>query len=139
MDPELLDEYGIHFTARKHAILKGYILVFNKIFSKNPKEGKSNIIPQEGGVVEGIYYEVDTNDYKKLDSKEGYPRHYLHDKYKVTLDSGEEVEAMAHMANPEMIGEGLKPTKKHIAIMLKAKDLLPPEYIKKLEQIPTLD
>ncbi len=139
MDPELLEEYGIQFTERKHAILKDYVLVFNKIFSKNPKEGKSNISPQVGSIVEGIYYEVDTTDYKKLDSKEGYPRHYLHEKFTITLDSGENLEAMAHYANPEMVGEGLKPTKKHIALMLKAKDLLSAEYVKKLEQIQTID
>jgi len=33
----------------------------------------------------------------------------------------------------------LKPTKKHIALMLKAKDLLSAEYVKKLEQIQTID
>ena len=46
MNPELMRERNINFSLRKRVILRYFRLEFNKIASRNPKEGYANIVPE---------------------------------------------------------------------------------------------
>ena len=139
MDEKLLQQHGIHFLSRKKAVLHGYTLVFNKQSSKNPDEGKANIIENPDGTVEGILYDVDAHDVKKLDVKEGYPRHYQHASVQITLEDDRTMSTMTYFANPETVGEGLKPTKNHMQHILAGEFYLSRNYVSFLKLIETLD
>jgi gamma-glutamylcyclotransferase (GGCT)/AIG2-like uncharacterized protein YtfP len=105
----------------------------------DPREGLPNIVKDEGGLVEGILYEIVDEDIEKLDKYEGYPQHYYMQRVKVKLQGGEVVEAAVYIARQEMTAEGLKPSRKYLNHLLKGCDLLSKEYCEKLRSTPTLD
>jgi len=92
MDPERMRRRGIRFSRREHAVLEGFRLEFNKLSSRNPREGYANIVKDAESVVEGILYEIEESDLRRLDRWEGYPSHYRRARVYVKLDNGEEVE-----------------------------------------------
>ena len=93
MDPERMRRRGIKFSRREHAVLEGFRLEFNKVSSRNPREGYANIVKDPEGIVEGILYEIEESDLSKLDKFEGYPLHYRRTRIYVKLDNGDKVEA----------------------------------------------
>jgi cation transport regulator ChaC len=137
MDAEQMKGRGISFSQRMHAVLRGYSLRFNKVTYKNPHQGYANIVRKSGDVVEGILYEVSKSDLSNLDKYEGYPDHYDQKIVIVQTDSGEKVEAVAYIAHPDKVREGLKPTKKYLSHLLAARDILSKPYIQKLELTET--
>jgi gamma-glutamylcyclotransferase len=140
MNPERMrKERNIHFSQRMHAILKGYVLAFNKVADGNPRQGYSNIVLKSDAVVEGVLYEILKSDLSKLDQYEGVPNHY--DRKVVTIQSerGENVEAVTYIARPNKVKEGLKPTKKYLSHLLAARDILSKPYVQKLESTETLE
>ena len=139
MDPDRMKQRGVNFLKREHAILEGWKLLFNKIASRNPNEGYANMEKEEGSVVEGILYEIQGSDMEKLDRYEGYPNHYKKISIKVRLDTGEEMEAITYVANPNKVREGLKPSKEYINHLLKGCDLLSLEYCERLRRWETLN
>lgn len=139
MNSERLRERGVNFSKREHAILESWMLEFNKIASRNPKEGYANIVKDKKSIVEGILYTVQKSDIEKLDRYEGYPNHYERIKVRVKLDDGEEVEAITYVANPNRVKEGLKPCREYIDHLLKGCDLLSKEYCERLRKRGTLD
>lgn len=138
MNPERMRQRGIEFSRREHVILNGWRLVFNKIASRNPKEGYANIEPDEEGVVEGILYEIQDSDLEKLDRYEGYPNHYNRIKVKVKLNNVQEVEAITYIAQHDKIKSGLKPSKDYLNHLLKGCDLLSEKYCERLRRVPVL-
>jgi gamma-glutamylcyclotransferase (GGCT)/AIG2-like uncharacterized protein YtfP len=132
-------ERGINFSKREHAILEGWRLEFNKVSSRNPKEGYANIVKNENSVVEGILYEASNSDLKTLDKYEGYPSHYGKIKIIVKMDNGEKVEAITYVAKPDKVKDGLKPSREYLSHLLKGCDLLSEECCKKLRKWETLD
>jgi gamma-glutamylcyclotransferase (GGCT)/AIG2-like uncharacterized protein YtfP len=132
-------ERRINFSKREHAILEGWRLEFNKVSSKNPKEGYANIVKNENSVVEGILYEISDSDLKTLDKYEGYSSHYGRIKIIVKMDNGEKVEAITYIAKPDKVKDGLKPSREYLDHLLKGCDLLSEEYCKKLRKWETLD
>lgn len=139
MDPDRMRRRGIRFYKREHAILEGWRLKFNKIASRNPREGYANIEKDPRSIVEGILYEIQDSDIEKLDKYEGYPNHYYRIKVRVKLDSGEEVEAITYIARSNKVREGLKPSKEYLSHLLKGCDLLSKEYCEMLRNWETLD
>ncbi len=139
MDPDRMKKRGILFSKREHAILKGFRLEFNKIVLKNLNEGKANIVKDNKESVEGVLYEIEEDDLRKLDKFEGYPTHYRREDVNVILDSGEIVKATTYIAQSNMTRGGLKPTKKYLSHLLKGCDLLSKEYCEKLKRVETLD
>jgi gamma-glutamylcyclotransferase (GGCT)/AIG2-like uncharacterized protein YtfP len=138
MDPERMRERGVKFSIREHAILEGWRLEFNKMASRNPYEGYANIMRDKRCVVEGIIYEIPSSDIAKLDCCEGYPFHYDKIKVRVKLDSGQEVEAVTYIAQPDKIRSGLKPSKEYLNHLLKGCNILPEEYCARLRERETL-
>ncbi len=119
MDVRQMRERGARFTDRRRAVLKGYILKFNKKASgPNAKkgEGKGNVEPDPAGAwnTEGAVYTITKEGLEGLDSKEGYPEHYDRKEMEVYLDDGSEVRAWVYVAQPKMIKDGLKPTREYL-------------------------
>jgi gamma-glutamylcyclotransferase len=139
MDSKQMSGRSIRFSQRTHAILMGYRLEFNKVASRNAQEGYANVITFENGILEGVLYEIPDSDLSKLDVHEGYPNHYDRIKVKVKLEDGQEVEAVAYIAQPSRVRDGLKPTRDYLDHLLAAKDILSEAYRRKLEAFQTLD
>jgi cation transport regulator ChaC len=139
MDPDRMRVRGVNFLKREHAILEGWRLEFNKVSSRNSKEGYANIVRDENGIVEGVLYDIADSDLKILDRYEGYPSHYERIKVVVRMDDGEMVEAITYVAKPDKVREGLKPSKEYLNHLLKGCDLLSEEYCRKLRKLETLD
>ena len=138
MDPKRMKKRNISFSQRIHAVLRGYILKFNKVATGNPKEGYANIVPDEKGV-EGALYDISDSDLSKLDRYEGCPTHYERVEVKVQLDDGQEVEAVTYVAQPDKVREGLRPSRGYLDHLLAARDILSKSYYRKLESWETLD
>lgn len=138
MNPQRMKDRRIRFTSRIPASLPGYSLRFNKVASRNSQEGFANIVPAVNDVVEGVLYDIYDADLQKLDEYEGYPEHYDRQKLTVLTAAGEE-EAIAYIACPDKIREGLKPTRKYLAHLLAAKDMLSEDYYLRLLCCDTLD
>lgn len=130
---------NVRFSKRRHAVLKGWRLEFNKIASHNRREGYANIVRDENSTVEGVLYEIPDSDLQKLDQCEGYPSHYNRIEVEVQLDNGSKVRALTYVANPEKVKSGLKPSKEYLSYLLEGSDLLSEEYRRKLSGLETLD
>jgi len=133
-------ERNIAFSRRCSAHLYGYHLEFNKVANDNPQEGKANIVPDDGGLVEGALYDIDATSLPTLDKCEGYHEHYLKIPVKVRLPSdGKEVCAITYIANPDKIGDELKPRRCYLDHLLAGRDILSEGYLEWLEGTETLD
>lgn len=139
MSVQRMKERGIEFTERIPAVLIGYRLEFNKIASRNPKEGYANIVPDKNKKVEGALYEISDNCLLILDRYEGYPRHYKREKVKVQFNNGQEVEAVTYIAQSDKVQTGLKPSRDYLDFLLAGKDVLSEEYYNRFTEIETLD
>jgi cation transport regulator ChaC len=144
MDPKRMKERGSSFTEREHAVLRGYILKFNKKATATDAkkgEGKGNIECDPTGTAnaEGALYTIKKEGLDELDRCEGYPKHYDKKEMDVFLDDGTKVKAWVYLAQPNMVAEGLKPTKEYLSHYLRGKDLLSPAYYHCLEKTETLD
>jgi cation transport regulator ChaC len=139
MDPQRMNERDVHFSQRRHAILKGYALKFNKVSSNNPREGYANIVQKKDEIVEGVLYEIPESDLSKLDRAEGYPTHYQKMSVLVKLDDDTEVWAVTYVAQPSKLREGLKPTREYLNHLLAAQDILSESYVEKLRSVETLN
>jgi len=139
MDPERMRERDITSSQRRHAILIGYRLEFNKVASRNPEEGYANVVQYENGVVEGVLYDIRDSDVAKLDRCEGYPEHYDRVKVKVRPDVKQEMEAVTYIAQPSKIRYGLRPSRDYLDHLLAAEDLLSESYRRMLAALRTLE
>ena len=119
--------------------VEGYKLVFNKQAYCKPGVGYANIIPSENDRVYGILYDVTNGDLSKLDIKEGVAdNHYVRSMIDIHVDDTV-IQAVTYIAHESRIVDNLLPEKEYLAHLLAARDLLPDEYIQKLENHPTTD
>ena len=137
LNTDRMIERGVNFISRKFGILKDYKLVFNKLSSKNPKEGYANIINSKDSVVEGAIYEINNNDILILDRYEGFPKHYYKQVIDIQSNDGM-VKCIVYIANGSKVIEGLKPSKDYLDHILKGKDLLTESYYNNLEKTELL-
>lgn len=73
MDPGQMIDRKIRFSAASRAVLKEHTLVFNR-YSVTYGAGVADIIPKQGGAVEGVLYLVTERALKVLDKFEGVAR-----------------------------------------------------------------
>lgn len=140
MSSKRMYERKIDFSYRESGILKNYKLVINKISYKNPEIGFANIIKDNESEVEGIIYDVNEKDIKKLDKYEGYPKHYS--KYFIEIKSEDDKykNCLIYIANPEWVVTGeIKTMKGYKDYILEGKDFLSEKYYEKLKNIETND
>ena len=138
MNPERMRKRNVEFFERKKATLRGWKLVFNKVASRNPKEGYANIVKDENSVVEGILYLISEEGLSNLDFYENYPYDYNRKKFEVESEDGTKVKAWVYIAQPDKVREGLKPSREYLEHLLKGCDLLSEEYCEMLRKIETL-
>ncbi len=100
-------------TRPRKCVLKGYRLSFNKPrHAGASQEGQANIVPDPGGVVEGVLYQLSYEAIEFLDKTEvGYVRKEV----TVTVDSKE---LMAQTYIAESTREGLRPEKEYLDLVL---------------------
>lgn len=130
MSEQRMLDRKITFFSRKFGILKDYKLVFNKISKSNNNISFANIVESIGDFVEGVIYEINEYDIKKLDKFEGYPVHYT--RKNVIIDN---ISCVVYVAQNEWVKEGIYPTKEYINYLLEAKDMLSEDYYNKIKKI----
>ena len=113
------------------AVLKNHTLKFNKISPR--RGGCANVEPAEGEEVWGILYSLSEEQIEILDEYEGAPHHYRRVKVKVQTEKGEVIEALTYVACEGFKREGLRPSDDYLNRLLSAREILPREYVKKLE------
>ena len=138
MDPERVCGRLGRLPDRKTATLADWVLKFNKIALRNSQEGYANIDKQNGEKVEGIVYEITTEELRKIDLREGYPIHYNRINIVVRTGDNKEIEVVTYIAQPSKVREGLRPSREYLNHLLAARELLSPNYIRKLEAIRTI-
>ncbi|GEM_PF-4328666 len=125
-------------VSAQRAVLKGYSLVFNVRREVPWKAGVANLQKDDPGSVEGVLLEVDNAAESLVQQKEGpgwkrIPVTVVGDKEK-TYEGVQTFVA----AQPE-VGKTHPPTKAYVEIMLEAARAFEfsPEYLKKIEGVPT--
>jgi gamma-glutamylcyclotransferase len=108
---QLRERVGTFGTIGK-AVLGGYRLEFNKR-SKCDGSAKANLASDSGTRVEGVVFELDEPQMKKLDvAEKGYHR------VVVSLE-GAAQEAVTYIANDDMIDDDLLPTRDYLDMIIK--------------------
>lgn len=64
--------------------------------------GFATILPEKGSHVDGVLWNISTEDEKHLDHYEGYPRHYGKESITVKADDGTPIQAMVYTMMPPM-------------------------------------
>lgn len=126
-------DLGCTISFLRAAELRDYELVFNKRSYKDPNVGFANIVRSDKKV-EGILYEILEEDLLKLDKIEGCPKHYHRRRIEVICDA-RHYNAITYCATEEWIDENVRPTKKYLDNLMKAKSLLSKDYGDMLDRI----
>ena len=127
---------GVPFTTRRRAVLRGYRLLFNKRSLREALPdalGFANIEEYEEGTVEGILYELEVNALDKLDEAERHLSHYDRIRVVVDADAGSE-ECWTYKARPEVVSDGLVPSRNYINHILAGHEFLSKQYFDALDQ-----
>ena len=136
---DIMQQKGVHFTARQRATLGGYRLRFNKrsLRESLPETiGFANIEEDERGTVEGILYDLCVGGLETLDETERHGEHYDRIRVVVDADSGSE-ECWTYKARPEVVAEGLVPSRNYINHILAGQEFLSQQYFDALDQSQT--
>lgn len=139
MDAGRLADREIGCTERIAGRLDGWQLVFDKVMKKPPGSGAGNIVLRAGAAVYGTLNAVADQGLERLDGFEGVGnRQYERRTVSVVrTDTGATVEAITYVALN--VSPGLRPTRKYLGYLLAGRDLLPADYVARLEKTPTLD
>lgn len=123
------------FKNKKLLLLHDYELCFNKRDSSG-NNSYANIRKKDNSVVYGVGYLLSNSQIQKLDIFEGcYHSHYIR-KSLVCKDINDNViNCQVYFASALYINNTLRPTKEYVDLLLSVKDILPYEYIKKIQEI----
>ena len=115
---------------RRAATLKDFHLVFDQAGFNDPSWSPANIRSGQGGLVEGIVYEVEEKDLKILD---GYEKFYQRLEVKVMAAQQEKLDAVTYLSIKH---QGEKPpTQEYLNFLLEEKSFLSREYFDELSRI----
>ena len=138
MNAERVVTRKMQFVEVKAGQLEGYKLVFNKRSVKYPGAGAANVEAEPGAVTEGVLYRFDEADeILKMDPFEGYPVRYRREIRALRTESGYE-NAWVYMANPDFIGDHLKPATWYLQHLLAGKEMLSAGYFSSLCEVQCL-
>jgi gamma-glutamylcyclotransferase (GGCT)/AIG2-like uncharacterized protein YtfP len=98
--------------------------------------GFANVVQHPGDEVEGALYDVPDELLSRLDELEKSPAHYARIEVTVVTASGK-CTCITYSAQPEMVADGLVPSRNYINHILAARDLLSPDYSARQEAIET--
>lgn len=131
MSVRRMKERNINFYSIKPYILNGFKFIMNKRSMKNPQFGFANIVEDQSNCVEGVIYEIDKEDIKKLDKFEGYPKHYDRIIY-----NKNGLEFYVYIAKKEWVSDiELKTFEKYKQYILEGKKYVSDVYFKQLNEI----
>ncbi|MFO7311997.1 MAG: gamma-glutamylcyclotransferase family protein [Bacillota bacterium] len=87
MSPEDLARDVEEFELVGPALVRGYRLAFTR-YSRARRGGVADLVPDEGGVVEGVLYRLPAEQLPALDEREGAPEHYRREHVRVETADG---------------------------------------------------
>ncbi len=132
-ESKLLSRVG-KFKDKKVLFLDGYELCFNKS-NFDRTNSYANIREKNNSVVYGVGYLLSNAQIKKLDIYEGCDfSHYFRKSLCCRDSDNNTVDCQVYIACSLYINNNLRPTRKYIDLLLDAKDILPEEYVKKIEE-----
>ncbi len=118
---------------RRAATLKDFQLVFDQAGFNDPSWSPANIRSEQGGLVEGMVYEVEEKDLKILD---GYEKYYQRLEVKVMAAQEKKLDAVTYLSKKS---RGEKPhTQEYLNFLLEGKSLLSREYFDELSRIQVI-
>ena len=118
---------------RRAANLKDFQLVFDQAGFNDPSWSPANIRSEQGGLVEGMVYEVEEKDLKILD---GYEQYYQRLEVKVMAAQVKKLDAVTYLSKKSR-GEK-PPTQEYLNFLLEGKSFLSREYFDKLSRIKVI-
>ena len=118
---------------RRAASLKDFQLVFDQAGFNDPSWSPAIIRAEQGGLVEGMVYEVKEKDLKILD---GYEKYYQRLEVKVMAAQEEKLDAVTYLSKKSR-GEK-PPTQEYLNFLLEGKSFLSREYFDKLSRIQVI-
>ena len=118
---------------RRVATLKDFQLVFDQAGFNDPSWSPANIRSDQGGLVEGIVYEVEEKDLKILD---GYEKYYQRLEVKVMAAQEKKLDAVTYLSKKSR-GEK-PPTQEYLNFLLEGKSFLSREYFDELSWIQVI-
>ena len=130
---------GVAAGPRIAGRLDGWVLTFDKQAREPAGAGAGNIMPRDGGVVHGTLNLLPRRGFEVLDGYEGVTSgHYERRTVPVRRgDDGTTVQAITYVALKT--APGLRPTRQYLGYLLAGQDLLPPDYLRRLRETPTID
>ena len=118
---------------RRAASLKDFQLVFDQEGFNSPSWSPANIRSEQGGLVEGMVYEVEEKDLKILD---GYEKYYQRLEVKVMAAQEKKMDAVTYLSKKS---RGDKPpTQEYLNFLLEGKSFLSKEYFDELSRIQVI-
>ena len=118
---------------RRAATLRDFQLVFDQAGFNDPSWSPANIRSEQGGLVEGIIYEVEEKDLKILD---GYEKYYQHLAVKVMAAQEKILDAVTYLSK-KSLGEK-PPTQEYFNFLLEGKSFLSWKYFDELSRIQVI-
>ena len=115
---------------RRAASLKDFQLVFDQAGFNDPSWSPANIRPEQGGLVEGMVYEVEEKDLKILD---GYEKYYQRLEVKVMAAKEKKMDAVTYLSKKPRGGK--PPTQEYLNFLLEGKSFLSREYFDELSRV----
>ena len=113
--------------------LKDFQLVFDQAGFNDPSWSPANIRSEQGGLVEGMVYEVEEKDLKILD---GYEKYYQRLEVKVMAAQEEKLDDVTYLSKKF---RGEKPhTQEYLNFLLEGKSFLSREYFDELSRIQVI-
>ena len=119
---------------RRAATLRDFQLVFDQAGFNDPSWSPANIRSEQGGLVEGMVYEVEEKDLKILD---GYEKYYQRLEVKVTATQEKNLDAVTYLSKKSR-GEK-PPTQEYLNFLLEGKkSFLSWKYFDELTRIQVI-
>ena len=118
---------------RRAATLKDFQLVFDQAGFNASSWSPANIRSEQGGLVEGMVYEVEEKDLKILD---GYEKYYQRLEVKVMAAKEKKLDAVTYLSKKSR-GEK-PPTQEYLNFLLEGKSFLSREYFDELSRIQVI-
>lgn len=128
---------GVRWGRRIAGWLDDWQLAFNKPWSRFEGAAVANIMRQPGARVYGTLNEIEPAGLEVLDRFEGVAGgHYA--RQIVRIGSSEGIVTATTYVSQYKLRDDLKPAHEYLAHLLAGRDLLPPDYVARLEAIPTI-
>ena len=118
---------------RRTASLKDFQLVFDQAGFNDPSWSPANIRSEQGGLVEGMVYEMEEKDLKILD---GYEKYYQRLEVKVMAAQEKKWDAVTYLSKKSR-GEK-PPSQEYLNFLLEGKSFLSGEYFDELSRIQVI-